>query len=325
LITLDHVWMLALALVVDAVVGDAEFIWKRIPHPVAATGSLIAFLDRSLNRGEFSAEGRRLAGIVAIIVLVVLAGAVGWVMEALFAALPYGSIGTVIVAAILLAGRSLYDHVATVAAALRTGTLPSARAAVRHIVGRDVDDLDAAGVSRAAIETLAESFSDGVIAPALWFLVLGLPGMLAYKAINTADSMIGHLTERHAHFGWAAARLDDLVNLPASRLSGLLLALAAPLAGGRIGPSLRTMIDDARKHISPNAGWPEAAMAGALRLALGGERSYDGGVVDGATFNAGGRRDASEWDIRRGLRVYLGAAAIFTAVVALAALVVLLT
>jgi adenosylcobinamide-phosphate synthase len=226
----------------------------------------------------------------------------------------------VIVAAILLAGRSLYDHVADVAAYLRLG-IANARVAVSRIVGRDPGSLSEAQICRAAIESAAENFSDGVVAPALWFLLLGLPGIAAYKAVNTADSMIGHLTPRYVDFGWAAARLDDLVNLPASRLAGALIALAAPLVGGSVAQSLRVMAADAGKHRSPNAGWPEAAMAAALGLALAGPRRYAGIIVDDPFLNAAGRREATPADIRRALRVYLGAWAIFWLIVAATAAV----
>jgi adenosylcobinamide-phosphate synthase len=320
LITFDHVWLLALALAVDAVVGDPDFIWKRVPHPVAWVGALIAPLDRALNRPQWSATARRAAGILAIVVVVAVAAAVGYAVEFAFAALTFGWIGTAVVAAILLAGRSLYDHVAAVASALDVGVGPG-RAAVARIVGRDTHALDSVGIARAAIESLAESFSDGLIAPALWFLVLGLPGLAAYKAINTADSMIGHKTEAHAEFGWAAARLDDLANLPASRLTAMLIALAASNAPAR-NRAFAVTRADARKLASPNAGWPEAAMAGALDLALGGPKAYGGFTVDGAWLNAAGRRNVTAGDVRRALRVYVGAAAIFAAVIAIAGLAV---
>lgn len=312
----DRFWLLAAALVLDAVAGDPDAVWRRVPHPVAALGALVDLLDRLLNRDGWSPETRRVLGAVALAVVVAVAAGAGYALQVAFAALPFGWIGTIVVAAVLLAGRSLYDHVAAVAEAFDRG-LYAARAAVAQIVGRDPASLDAPRICRAAIESTAENFSDGVVAPAIWFLLLGLPGLCAYKAINTADSMIGHLTEHHKDFGWAAARLDDLVNLPASRLAGLLIALAAPLAGGDIGQSLRTMVADAGKHRSPNAGWPEAAMAAALGVALAGPRRYAGILVDDPFINETGRRDATPDDIRRGLRVYLGAnAALFVLVAA---------
>lgn len=194
---------------------------------------------------------------------------------------------------------------AAVAAALETDGLDGGRKAVSMIVGRDPETLDEAGVSRAAIESLAENFSDGVVAPAFWMVAAGLPGAAAYKAINTADSMIGHRTPRHARFGFAAARLDDLVNLPASRLTGLLLVVAAILMpGANPAAGWAAIWRDAHRHRSPNAGWPEAAMAGALGLALAGPRVYGGDLVDDALMGEGGRREATAADIRRALRLF---------------------
>jgi adenosylcobinamide-phosphate synthase len=322
-ISSDHVWLLALALAVDAVVGDPDALWRRLPHPVALLGRLIGWLDQWLNRSSGRARVRRLSGVVAVLIVVVVAAAAGYLIENAFDVVPFGWIGTALVAAILLAGRSLYSHVADVAAAFAYG-ISGARAAVARIVGRDPGSLDEPRICRAAIESAAENFSDGLIAPALWFAVLGLPGLLAYKAINTADSMVGHKTPRYADFGWAAARLDDLVNLPASRIAGVLIALAAPLGGGSIGHSLTIMFREARRHRSPNAGWPEAAMAAALGLALAGPRRYGGIIVDDPFLNAKGRRDARPEDIRRALRVYVGAWAIGWAVVAAASVVLLL-
>jgi adenosylcobinamide-phosphate synthase len=234
---------------------------------------------------------------------------------------PFGWVATIVVVAIFLAGRSLYDHVAAVPKAFASG-IDAARAAVARIVGRDPASLDEPRICRAAIESTAENFSDGVVAPAVWFLLLGLPGLFAYKAINTADSMIGHLTPRHKDFGWATARLDDLVNLPASRLAGLLIAFGAPAAGGSLATAFRIMLSDAGKHRSPNAGWPEAAMAASLGLVLAGPRHYAGIIVIDPFLNEHGRRDAMPEDIRRALRVYVAANALLFAAVATAAAVV---
>jgi adenosylcobinamide-phosphate synthase len=324
LIALDHVWFLAIALTIDAAFGDPQFIWSRLPHPVAAIGGLIGILDSALNTASATPRRRQVAGAVAIAVIVALAAAIGAALEALFASFAGGWAGIAIAAAILLAGRSLYDHVAAVAAALGDGGLGAGRAAVTRIVGRDAASLDEASVCRAAIETLAENFSDALVAPALWFMVLGLPGIAAYKAINTADSMIGHRSARHADFGWAAARLDDLLNLPAGRLSGVLIALAAPFGGGKSAIAFRTMSADARRHASPNAGWPEAAMAGALGLALGGPKSYGGELVDDAWLNPSGRVEAKPGDIARALALYLAASAMVWGAAAIAGLAVLL-
>lgn len=311
--------MLAAALILDALVGDPGVIWRSIPHPVALIGGFVGALDRLLNRGRFGWRIRRALGAFVLLLVVLVAGEVGYGLEYLFALVPYGWIGTVVVAAILLAGRSLHDHVAAVARAFDKGGLGAAREAVGRIVGRDPASLDEAGVARAAVESTAENFADGVVAPALWFALLGLPGLFAYKAINTADSMIGHLTPRHQDFGWAAARVDDLVNLPASRVAGLFLCLAAPVVRGSMGRSFRVMREDAPKHRSPNAGWPEAAMAAALDLAVAGPRRYRGVLVNDPFINAGGRRQATPADIRRGLRLYLAAWGLLILLIALAA------
>jgi adenosylcobinamide-phosphate synthase len=303
----DRFWILALALVVDAIFGDPDFLWRRIPHPVVLAGWLISFLDRSLNRETLPSPRRRLMGVLTLLVIVLVAGAAGWSLEVAFALLPFGWIGTAVVAATMLAGRGLYDQVAAVANALDAIGVQAARAEIAKIVGRDPESLDQSGLARAAIESAAENFSDGLVAPALWFAVLGLPGLLAYKAINTADSMIGHLSARYRDFGWAAARLDDLVNWPAGRLAGALIACSAPLAGGSVGVAFRTMLVDAPKHRSPNAGWPEAAMAGALGLGLAGPRIYAGAVVSDPFLNAAGRMILASSDIRRCLSVYAGA------------------
>ena len=323
MISSDHFWMLAGALLLDALAGDPGFIWRRLPHPAALIGGFIAGLDALLNRSAFSTRVRKTLGVVTLLLATLIAAEIGYGLEWAFSLLPYGWIGTIVVAAILLAGRSLYDHVAAVAAAFAAGGIEGARKAVGRIVGRDPASLDEAGIARAAIESTAENFSDGVVAPAFWFLLLGLPGLFAYKAINTADSMIGHLTPRHQDFGWAAARLDDVINLPASRLAGILIALAAPIAGGSIGKSFAIMLRDAPTHRSPNAGWPEAAMAAALGLALAGPRRYRGVLVNDPFLNVVGRRQATPDDIRRGLRVYLVAGALLFVIVSIGAAAVL--
>jgi len=304
----DHLWILALALILDAIVGDPDWLWRRLPHPVVVVGRLIDWTDRSWNDADLSAARRKSAGVVAIAVVVAVSAAVGWLIERLLDPAEYDWTGPVFVAvvAVLLAGRSLYDHVAAVAAAYESDGIVAARRAVARIVGRDPDGLDEAGLSRAAIESLAENFSDGVVAPAFWFALLGLPGLFAYKAINTADSMIGHRTERHRDFGWASARLDDFVNWLPARLSAGAIAVAAPLAGGAISTAFRVVGAEASNHRSPNAGWPEAAMAGTLGVSLSGPRSYDGGVGDEPYLNGGGRAPTIG-DIRRALRVYTSA------------------
>jgi adenosylcobinamide-phosphate synthase len=310
-----------LALVIEAALGYPPALLRAVGHPVTWIGALVAALERRLNRSTAPPAQGRAAGVAALAAVVVIAGAVAFVIENILLRLPFGAIAGALLASTLLAQRSLHDHVARVACALERGGLAAGRVAVAHVVGRDPDVLDEAGVARAAIESLAENFSDGVVAPALWLAVGGLAGGTAYKAINTADSMIGHRSERFAAFGWAAARLDDLVNLPASRLAALLLIAAAAITPGMsAAESLRAVRRDAPRHRSPNAGYPEAAMAGALGLALAGPRIYAGVAVPDAVMGAG-RRAATAADIRAALGLYRRADALLIALVGLLALV----
>jgi adenosylcobinamide-phosphate synthase len=243
-------------------------------------------------------------------------GAIALIVQSALFRLPFGLLFVALAASTLIAQRSLRQHVTDVARALEQDGLEAGRRAVARIVGRDTGVLDEAGVARAAIESLAENFSDGVVAPVLWLIIGGLPGAALYKAINTADSMIGHRTPRFEAFGWAAARLDDLVNLPASRLTALLIVAAAVMHGdAAAGPAWRAVVRDAPKHRSPNAGYPEAAMAGALGLSLAGPRVYGGVAVDDAAMGQG-RRDATAADIRRALALYRSAGAILLVLVA---------
>ncbi len=294
-----------------------------IGHPVTWLGRLIGALDRSLNSAGALPSWRRCAGIVALVIVLVIVGAVTFLLQRELLRVPFGLLLTVVLSSTLIAQRSLYSHVAAVAAALEQDGAGAGRRAVSHIVGRDVAALDAAGVARAAIESLAENFSDAVVAPVLWMAIGGLPGAALYKAINTADSMIGHHTERYQAFGWAAARLDDLVNLPASRLAALLLVAAAALdRHASAAAAWRSVLRDASRHRSPNAGYPEAAMAGALGLALAGPRVYRGVAVQDAVMGDG-RSDAGAADIRRAIALYRFADAILLALVAVFAAVVI--
>jgi adenosylcobinamide-phosphate synthase len=317
---MSHLLLLLAAIGLDRVVGDPPWLWQRVPHPVVLFGKAIDLFVKPLNRRSFTPEGRRLNGVLTILILVALSAAVGLLLSALFRHL--GVIGLaleVVVVAIFLAQKSLGDHVEAVAEGLLTGGLEGGRAAVAMIVGRDPKTLDEAGVSRAAIESLSENFADGVVAPAFWYLVGGLPGILAYKMLNTADSMIGHKNERFIDFGWASARLDDLANWPAARLSSAFIALAAALqlglSAGRRSMSLA--LRDSGLHRSPNSGWPEAAMAGALDLQLAGPRVYGGVRVSEPMMHAGGRSDAGPADIQTGIRVFYTACSVMAGVVAL--------
>ena len=300
-----RVLILIIAFGIEAVLAYPAAVFRAIGHPVSWIGALIAALDSALNRPDTSFAARRAAGVATVLLLLAASLAVGAVLEVVARDLPYlGFAVAVLVVALLIAVGNLDQHVRAVSAALRAEGLAGGRRCIAKIVGRDPDTLDEAAVCRAAIESLAENASDGVTAPALWFLVGGLPGIIAYKAINTADSMIGHMSEHHRAFGWAAARLDDLVNLPASRLTGLLFVAAAAIVPGASAPSAwRAYRRDARLHRSPNAGWPEAAMAGALGLRLAGPRVYGGALVDDH-WMGDGRAEATAQDIDRALTIY---------------------
>ena len=284
--------LLAVALVIDAVIGDPDFLWRRLPHPVVVFGWCISALEKKFNRRSWRGVWRRWLGAVAIAVLVVLGVLLGLVLDGVWF--------EVLVVAILLAGRSLDQHVRAVATALAGGNIADARQEVARIVGRNPDNLDAHAIARASIESTAENLADGVVAPAFYYLLFGLPGIIAYKIINTADSMIGHRSARFLAFGWGAARLDDVANLIPSRLSGVLLALASI---PRTRQALGVMWRDAKKHRSPNAGYPEAAMAGALNVRLAGPRQYGVRFSTDAPLNAEGR-EAEVLDIRQALRYF---------------------
>jgi len=313
--------ILLLALGLDALIGDPAALYARLPHPVVIIGHGIGNLDRRLNREQDPTALRRAAGIAACILLVALSFGIGWLLHRSLHALPGGWIAEALLISAFLAQNSLYRHVAAVARGLAADGLPGGQRAVAHIVGRDPASLDEPAVCRAALESLAENYSDGVTAPLFWALLLGLPGIVTYKAVNTADSMVGHRTPRHLAFGWASARLDDLLNFVPARLAGLVLAVAAfPLPGASSGGAFSAIRRDAPLHRSPNAGWPEAAMAGALGLAMAGPRRYGGTIVEDNWMNAGGRREASAADIHRGLALYIVACVVQAILVALIAL-----
>jgi adenosylcobinamide-phosphate synthase len=309
-----------IAVLIELCCGYPATLHRAIGHPVTWIGCLIAWLDRALNRETAAPQARRVAGVATLLILLAIVGALAFLIQSALLRLPFGILAAALLASTLVAQRSLHRHVADVAAALETGGVAAGRQAVAHIVGRDTQALDAAGVARAAIESLAENFSDAIVAPVFWMAIGGLPGALLYKAINTADSMIGHRTPRYEAFGWAAARIDDLVNLPAARLSAFLLVAATALSrDGSAGAAWRAVRRDAGKHRSPNAGYPEAAMAGALGLSLAGPRVYGGALVDDA-FMGDGRREAEAADIRRALALYRIADGILIAVLGVVAL-----
>ena len=299
-----------IAMAIDAAIGWPDALYRRIGHPVTWIGALITALETRLNQGR----GRRAKGVVTALVVILATGGLAAVLMAL---LPTGWIRAVLAGVLawpLVAIRSMHQHVAAVAEPLLSGDLARARHAVSMIVGRDPSRLDEAGVARAAVESLAENTSDGIVAPLFWGVVAGLPGIAAYKAINTLDSMIGHRTDRYERFGWASARIDDLVNLVPARLTGLLFALvsARPMVASK------TMLRDAGQHRSPNAGWPEAAMAGALWIRLSGPRVYGDRVALEPWVN-GEAPDPLPRDLARGLALYRRAMGVLGGIVAIVA------
>ncbi|MGO7373329.1 adenosylcobinamide-phosphate synthase CbiB [Rhizobium ruizarguesonis] len=303
----ENLLVLLLALLLDRIAGDPQWLWSRMPHPVVVFGAAISYADRQLNPASLTGSQRRMNGIAAILALLLLTVAAGFVFNRFFAL--FGPVGILLetgLVAIFLAQKSLADHVAAVALALRDEGLTGGRAAVSRIVGRDPETLDEPAVCRAAIESLAENFSDGVVAPALWYAVFGLPGLFAYKMLNTADSMIGHKSEKYIDFGWAAARLDDVANWPAARLSILLIAAGAWIRRGTSAgrEAIRVAMRDGALHRSPNSGRPEAAMAGALNVQLAGPRIYAGVIVREPMINDTGRDVATSGDIEDGVSVF---------------------
>jgi adenosylcobinamide-phosphate synthase len=303
---LSNVELALAALLLEAAIGYPAFVYRALGHPVTWMGALLTTLESRLNRPSATDAQRRALGLLTLAILLATSAGVAATLANVCSQWPVGAGILVLAATSLLAQRSLHDHVRAVAKALERDGLAAGRRAVSMIVGRNPDHLDEAGVARAAIESLAENFSDGIVAPAFWLAIGGLAGATAYKATNTADSMIGHRTPRYAAFGWAAARLDDVINLPASRLSALFLVLAAAATGASPRAAIRAIRRDARRHRSPNAGWPEAAMAGALGLQLAGPRVYGDALVDDA-FMGNGRREATATDITRALRLYQAA------------------
>jgi adenosylcobinamide-phosphate synthase len=300
----------AAALLFEALFGYPQALYRAIGHPVTWIGALISLLDKALYRPAWSFALRRAMGILALLLLLGITGGLTLFAEQYLIQSQEGVVLAILLAATLPAQRSLNDHVVAVANALDNGGVEAGRKSVSMIVGRNTSVLDEAGVSRAAIESLAENFSDGVVAPIFWTAMFSLTGGVLYKAANTADSMIGHKTEKYSAFGWASARFDDLINLPASRISAVLIILAAALIPGcSAWNAIKAVRRDAKHHRSPNAGWPEAAMAGALDLKIAGPRIYGSEIVMDA-YMGNGRSNATAEDIRRALMVYRVAAVI---------------
>ena len=302
------IWALFFGMIADALIGEPKWVWSRLPHPIVLIGKAISAADKRLNNGE----AKKTKGIIFLVVLIVFSGVLGRLLTEL------GGFIEFLCVTVLIAQRSLADHVSEVAASLRQ-SLKKGRHAVSQIVGRDAGDMDDSQVARAAIESAAENFSDGVIAPIFWFLVAGLPGLLIYKCVNTADSMIGYKTPKYRDFGWASARYDDLLNWVPARLTSLLIALA-----GLVLQHRHSINRDAKLHRSPNAGWPEAAMAYALDVALAGPRSYEGQMQDFAWVNKDGNQAAKSHDIERAVRMLWSSWIIALAIVGILGLVVTL-
>ncbi len=317
--TFDPLLLLLFALVLDAALGAMGPVFKVLPHPVAVLGHLIGWFDRKLNRSYRSNMDRAMRGALSVMIVAGLAGAFGLGVQWLTLHNDFGWMLELFILISLLAQRELYSAVARVASSLKTSGLPGGQKAVAHIVGRDPAYLDEHGVVRATIESLAENFSDAVIAPAFWYVLFGLPGMMVYKAVNTLDSMIGYRDEKYAAFGFTAARLDDVLNLVPARLAGLIIACAAIIAPhANPARAFATMWKDAAKHKSPNAGWPEAAMAGALGLALAGPRRYARHAQDDPWIGSGTAR-AQPLHIARALYVFMVACTINALLVAVIA------
>ncbi|MCS3931481.1 adenosylcobinamide-phosphate synthase [Bradyrhizobium elkanii] len=305
---------MAVAMAVDALLGWPSWLFARIGHPVTWLGRLISAIDAAWNRDSDPPAFRRAAGVAGALLVIAISVAIGWVLQSL---LPWGWMEIILAGVLawpLVALRSLHDHVAAVAKPLQAGDIAAARDAVSRIVGRDPATLDEASIARAAIESLAENASDGIVAPVFWGALFGLPGILGYKAINTLDSMIGHRSERHEAFGWAAARIDDVANFIPARLTGFLFVLLA----ARRSEALSCMTRDARRHRSPNAGWPEAAMAGALGVRLSGPRIYHGSITNEPWLNDGAR-DPLAADISQGLTIYRRAMLLLAGILAILA------
>jgi adenosylcobinamide-phosphate synthase len=303
----ENLLVLLLALLLDRIAGDPDWLWSRVPHPVVLFGKAITHFDRKFNSETLTKAERRLNGTVSITVLLACSAVAGIALHWLLGLFGFvGILFEVLCVAVLLAQKSLADHVSDVAGALRTGGISEGRKAVSRIVGRDPETLDEPGVCRAAIESLAENFSDGVVAPALWFAVFGLPGLFLYKMLNTADSMIGHKSDRYVDFGRASALLDDVANWPAARLSILLIAAGAWLRRGTEAcrGAVQVGIRDGGLHRSPNSGRPEAAMAGALDVQLAGPRVYSGIVVSEPMINGAGRETATINDVDSAISVF---------------------
>lgn len=316
--------ILLFALIIDRWIGDPPWLWQKITHPVVLFGAGISYFEKRFNRIDFDPRQRKLFGILSMVVLILGAGFIGLAIQYFLKNFSFlGSAVEVLLVAILLAQKSLADHVKAVETGLTEKGLAGGRYAVSMIVGRDADQLDETGICRAAIESLAENSSDGIIAPAFWFLVFGLPGLFIYKLINTADSMIGHLNEKYRDYGWFAARIDDVANWIPARLTGWLTALTVWLNQGRDRARHVSIImrKDAASHRSPNAGWPETAFAAAINIALSGPRQYGDIKIAGEYLNRQGRHDLTPKDIGIALELFWRVMTVTTVIVLIMAMI----
>ena len=303
----DNIPIVLIALSIDAIIGDPNWLYRKIPHPIATIGGMIHQLDLFLNRPHFKNLTKKILGVLFIIIALSVTGMIGWAMQTGLKLMEFGQLLEAILVSIFLAQNSLYRHVRDVTQAFVSDGLDAARLSVSHIVGRDPAALDESGVCRASIESLSENFSDGVIAPIFWYLIAGIPGILIYKTLNTADSMVGHLNDKYTYFGWASARLDDVANFIPARLTALLIFLTAMIIPSAQGfKALGSCLRDANQHRSVNAGWPEAAMAGALNIRIAGPRVYNGIVVNGP-WMGDGNPDLRSNDINQALQLYFAA------------------
>ncbi len=297
--------LFVIAMVLEACFSNFQFIFRYFQHPIVTIGKFISFLDNKLNRLKRSERDRAIRGFISVVIVTSAAISFGYVIMWLSANHPFGWIVELLLLVIFLAGRELYNAVNDVRNALDIGNIEKSRSAVSEIVGRDTALLDQYGIGRAAIESLAENFADAVIAPTFWYILFGFPGLLVSKAINTMDSMIGYKTEKYKAFGMSAARLDDILNLIPARLAGGIIVLAAIFVP-KANPikAFFAMLRDSSKHRSLNAGWPEAAMAGALDIALAGPRRYSSGRIEDSWMGNGSAR-VTTLDIAKALYVYL--------------------
>ncbi len=307
----DRPLLLIYALLLDATFGEPAWIWRTFPHPIRLMGGMIELLEKKYNIPSLPGRKRRRNGLIVILGLLGLSAALGFALHFLFRVLPWGGLMEILIVTVLLAQRSLYHHVYAVFEAFATGGLKEARKAVSMIAGRDPESLDQAGVCRTAIESCGENLSDGVIAPAFWYLVLGLPGIIGYKCLNTSDSMIGHYNKRYLEYGFWTARMDDWANYFPARITGYLLTFAGSIMGHKGSTGRHIMHRDGKLHRSPNAGWPEAALAGVMGLALAGPRKYGNITVYDKWMNRYGRKEARPDEIVTAIWICISAGLLF--------------